>query len=72
MRRARVLLIKRAIFLLAVGLLHINIWIADILHYYGIYLLVAAVLLSASGAWLWGLVLVCTFICPWRLGAGRP
>lgn len=55
LRQTRILLIKRSIFLLVVGLLHVNIWIADILHYYGIYLLVAASLLTASGAWLWGL-----------------
>ena len=39
-------LLKRSIFLFIVGLLYIAIWPADILHYYGVYLLLALPLLT--------------------------
>lgn len=42
------LLLRRAVFLFVIGLLYIAIWPADILHYYGIYIAIAAFLLSAS------------------------
>jgi len=41
-------LLKRAVFLFAIGLLYIEIWPADILHYYGIYIAIGALLLAAS------------------------
>lgn len=44
----RVRLVKRALFLFVVGLLYSTIWIADILHFYGIYMLVALLLISSS------------------------
>jgi len=46
-RRAKVTLAKRALFLFIVGWLFFPIWPADILHYYGVYLAVGAVLLFA-------------------------
>ena len=39
-------LLKRALFLFVAGLLYISIWPADILHYYGMYLLLALPLLT--------------------------
>jgi uncharacterized protein len=41
-------LLRRAAFLLAIGLLFRQIWEYDILHFYGIYLMIAAVLLTVS------------------------
>ena len=41
-------LLKRAAFLFVIGLLYIEIWPADILHYYGAYIAIGALLLSAS------------------------
>jgi uncharacterized membrane protein YeiB len=46
-------LIKRAAFLFCFGLIYAPVWPADILHFYGIYLLIGAVLLNASNRKLW-------------------
>jgi uncharacterized protein len=51
--RDRNTLLRRALFLVVVGLLYTPIWPADILHFYGIYIAVAACLLSASTRRLW-------------------
>ncbi len=51
--RARTTLLKRALFLFIVGLLFAPVWPADILHFYGIYIAVAAFLLTASNSRLW-------------------
>ena len=53
----RKMLFKRALFLLVVGLLYTPIWPADILHFYGIYIALGALFLTASNRWLWGLSL---------------
>lgn len=45
---ARKRVLKRALFLFAVGLSYIVIWPADILHYYGIYLFIVAMLLTRT------------------------
>lgn len=44
---------KRALFLFVVGLAYTPIWPADILHFYGLYLVLAIVLLAASDRLLW-------------------
>jgi uncharacterized membrane protein YeiB len=41
-------LLKRALFLFVVGLLYTPVWPADILHFYGVYIAVAALLLTSS------------------------
>lgn len=46
-------LLKRALFLFIAGLLYSPIWPADILHFYGVYIAVAAFLLAASSRQLW-------------------
>ena len=53
---ARKTLWKRAAFLFVVGMLYLPIYSGDILHFYGIYITIGALALSASGRWLWGLV----------------
>ena len=47
--RERRALVERAGVLLLVGLLHVHIWRWDILHFYGIYLALAAALLALPG-----------------------
>ncbi len=47
-RANRITLLKRALFLFIVGLAYIPIWPADILHFYGVYIAIAALLLTAS------------------------
>ena len=48
LKTARIRIAKRALFLFIVGLSYIVIWPADILHFYGIYMLVILLLLSAN------------------------
>ncbi len=58
---ARSTLLRRALFLFVGGLLYAPIWPADILHFYGIYIGVAALLLSTSSrrlAWTAGGLMV--------------
>lgn len=47
-KKARIKIAKRALFLFVVGLSYILIWPADILHFYGIYMLVILVLLTSN------------------------
>lgn len=54
-KRARGLLFRRALFLLVFGLGWSPIWFADILHFYAVYLSVAALSLTLSSRALWGL-----------------
>ncbi len=51
-------LLKRAFFLFVVGLLYTPIWPADILHFYGVYIAIAAFLLAASERRLWTLAFI--------------
>ena len=46
--QARVILLKRAAFLFVAGFLDSHLWIVDILHFYAVYLLIAAALLDAA------------------------
>jgi len=50
----RITLLKRALFLFLVGLIYTPIWSADILHFYGVYIAVAALMLSVPTRKLWG------------------
>ncbi len=47
-RAAQVTLAKRALFLFVIGWAFFPIWPADILHYYGLYLAIGAIVLFAS------------------------
>ncbi len=46
-------LFKRSVFLFVVGLLYIPLWPADILHFYGVYIAIAALFLTISDRQLW-------------------
>lgn len=48
LKTARIRIAKRALFLFIVGLSYIVIWPADILHFYGIYMLVILLLLTSN------------------------
>jgi uncharacterized membrane protein YeiB len=52
----RISLIKRAFFLFILGLAYTPIWPADILHFYGIYLLIAAFVFTRSARTIWFLI----------------
>lgn len=47
-RSNRIRLIKRSVLLFVIGLSYIVIWPADILHFYGVYMLVALLFISSS------------------------
>ncbi len=47
-RKTKIRIIKRAIFLFVIGLSYLSIWPADILHFYGIYMLVLLLFFGAS------------------------
>ncbi|MEC9349446.1 MAG: DUF418 domain-containing protein [Planctomycetota bacterium] len=49
----RFILCKRALFLVVLGYGWVEIWPADILHFYGFYFLFAAAFVSLPGRWLW-------------------
>jgi uncharacterized protein len=51
-------LFRRSVVLFIMGLIFMQWWKADILHFYGIYLTIGALLLAAPNRRLWGLVLV--------------
>lgn len=55
-------LLKRALFLFVVGLLYTPLWPADILHFYGVYITVGALVLAASTRRLLGLAAVFTMV----------
>ena len=48
-RKIQIRLAKKSIFLFVVGLLYIPIWSADILHFYGVYMIITLLLLKSSG-----------------------
>lgn len=56
-RTPRTRLLIRAAFLLVVGYSWAEWWRGDILHFYGVYLVVGALLLNAPDRWLWRVVL---------------
>ena len=58
---------KRAIFLFIVGLSYIAIWPADILHFYGIYMLVTLLLLKASSRSILMAALILVFVYPFMM-----
>jgi len=53
-RRERGTLLRRALFLFLVGALYTPVWPADILHFYGVYIALAACLIRVRSAVLWG------------------
>ena len=64
LRLARVRIAKRALFLFIVGLSYIIIWPADILHFYGIYMLVILLILRSSEKIIVGAALTLILVYP--------
>jgi uncharacterized membrane protein YeiB len=56
----RTVLLKRAAFLFGFGLIYAPIWPADILHFYGVYMLLGAFLINASDRQLLSMAVVFT------------
>ncbi len=46
-------LLKRAAFLFVFGLLYLPLWPADILHFYGFYISIGALMAAARSRWIW-------------------
>ncbi|MCR9099402.1 MAG: heparan-alpha-glucosaminide N-acetyltransferase domain-containing protein [bacterium] len=57
-KKIRLDLLKRALFLFVTGLSYYFIWPADILHYYGVYMTIGVLLLAASTRLLQGISLL--------------
>lgn len=57
-REVRITLLKRAVFLLILGVMLIPIWPPDILHFYALYLTAATLVLPASSRSLWGMTIL--------------
>ena len=64
LKTLKITLLKRAVFLFVVGISYLTIWEADILHYYGIYLIFAIILLSKSSKTLFFSALSIVFFYP--------
>lgn len=62
LRAVRMRLWKRAIFLLATGLLYYPLWPGDILHYYGFFIAIGAFMLKVSGRKLWLAAAACASV----------
>jgi uncharacterized protein len=59
-RKARATLIKRGLFLLAIGFVNLIVWPGDILRVYGVSLMLAAFFIGAGPRTLW--ILILTFV----------
>jgi len=64
LRIAKIRIAKRAVFLFMVGLSYIPIWPADILRFYGVYMVITLLLLRGGGKVLIGLAMALIFIFP--------
>jgi uncharacterized membrane protein YeiB len=63
-KKAKQRILKRALFLFIVGLSYIVIWPADILHFYGIYMLITLLLIQSNSAKILYSALIIIFIYP--------
>lgn len=66
----RSVIVRRGLFLAALGYAFSTLWEADILHYYGFYFLFGALALGWSGRVLLGAAALCALIAPGMLLAG--
>lgn len=62
--KARIKIIKRALLLFIIGISYINIWPADILHFYGVYMLGALILIKTRPRYLLLAALVLILVYP--------
>lgn len=66
-RAVRRAILKRSLVLFAVGTVSLPVWPADILHYYGVYLSLATLVLFAPSAWITTLGLASMLLYPLSL-----
>lgn len=64
----RRVLLKRAAFLFVFGLIYQPLWPADILHYYGLYISIGALLMATRSVNLWVIIVLLIVIYPFILG----
>ena len=69
-KSGRSVIVRRGLFLAALGYAFSTLWEADILHYYGFYFLFGALALGWSGRVLLGAAVLCALIAPGMLLAG--
>ncbi|MBQ4819323.1 DUF418 domain-containing protein [Aquimarina sp. MMG016] len=67
LKQKRMLLYKRAAFLFVFGLFFSWMWPADILHFYGCYILIGAIVMTRHSAYLWILALLLIILYPYML-----
>lgn len=67
LRAKRNVLLKRALFLFVFGLIYMRLWPADILHYYGFYISIGALLMMSRAINLWVVIVLLIFIYPFIL-----
>lgn len=63
-KKIQIKLVRKAIFLFVVGLMYIPIWMADILHFYGVYMLITLLLIGRSKKTIMNTALLFVFIYP--------
>jgi uncharacterized membrane protein YeiB len=51
LKKARITIVKRATFLFVIGLAYTPLWIADILHFYGIYMFITLLFITMRKHW---------------------
>jgi uncharacterized membrane protein YeiB len=66
-RRKQQVLLKRALFLFVFGLIFSVVWRADILHYYGLFISIGALMATIRSRWLWIMAIALVFIYPFLL-----
>tara|TARA_B100001287_G_scaffold76620_1_gene63710 strand:- start:15512 stop:16588 length:1077 start_codon:yes stop_codon:yes gene_type:complete len=66
-KRSQIIIAKRAIFLFIVGILYSFIWIADILHFYGVYMLVTLFLISYSKRFIFNVGMITVLSYPFLM-----
>jgi uncharacterized protein len=64
LKNTQIRIAKRAIFLFGIGLLYTPIWIADILHFYAIYMLITLLLIASSRKLIFNLGLLLILVYP--------
>ncbi|MEN7551301.1 heparan-alpha-glucosaminide N-acetyltransferase domain-containing protein [Rapidithrix thailandica] len=73
--KVRARIFKRALFLFIVGLIYLPLWPADILHFYGVYMLITLLVLPVSNSMIVGLAVCIVALYPllmalWNYDAG--
>jgi uncharacterized membrane protein YeiB len=64
LKKKRRILLKRALFLFVTGLIYMPLWPADILHYYGFYILISVLVMHSKNKIIWTVVTVIIAMYP--------